>query len=219
MLSRLSRRAGKTETELRVVEFQQNLAMLKRSTSELREQEAQQAVRHAIEIERLQRDIVGADYSLSGEYRASESARIAHLLVFPGSVVRAGQVLAKLQRTESTLEAWLYVSTSQARILQPGQSVEIRLDAYPQAVFGTFSATVLTVSGIALLPTEIDVPLMIPGPVFEVRAALDDDQIEYANANWSLQPGISFQADIVQQRLRLYEWLLRSVTRQSDSRA
>jgi membrane fusion protein len=104
-------------------------------------------------------------------------------------------------------------------MLQPGQPVEIRLDAYPQAVFGTFSATVLSVSGVALLPTEIDVPLMIPGPVFEVRAALDDDQIEYANANWSLQPGISFQADIVQQRLRLYEWLLRSVTRQSNRRA
>lgn len=215
----LSSRAGKTETELRVVEFEQNLVMLKRSTGELRELEAQQAVRHAIEVERLQREIVAADYSFSGEYRASENARIAHLLVVPGAVVKAGQVLAKLRRIESTLEVWLYVSTSQARMLQPGQPVEIRLDAYPQAVFGTFSATVLSVSGVALLPTEIDVPLMIPGPVFEVRAALDDDQIEYANANWSLQPGISFQADIVQQRLRLYEWLLRSVTRQSNRRA
>jgi hypothetical protein len=99
----------------------------------------------------------------------------AHLLVYPGAVVKARQVLAKPRRTESTLEAWFYVSTSQARMLQPGQSVEVRLYAYPQAVLGTFSAAVLIVSGIALLPTEIDVPLMIPGFVFEVRPAPDDD--------------------------------------------
>jgi len=215
----LSSRAETAAKELRVAEFEQNLATLKRAAIESHEQEAQQAVRHAIERERLQREILGANYSLSGEYRAAEHTQIAHILVYPGAVVKAGQVLAKLRRIESPLEAWLYVSTSQARMLQPGQPVEIRLDAYPQEVFGTFSATVLAISGIALLPSELDVPLLIPGPVFEVRATLDDDQVEYANANWPLQPGISFHADIVQQKLRLYEWLLRSVTGKSNSRA
>jgi len=216
--SLLKSRADKTEKEFRVAQIEYELDAAKHALAEHAELVVQQLNLHAIETERLHREIAAADYAVSNEYRAPEAAQIAHLLVQPGDVVQAGQVIAKLRRPGSLLEAWLYVSTSQARMLRRGQSVEVKLDAYPQEVFGTFSATVISTSGVALLPTDVDVPLMISGPVFEVRAALNNNEIEFGDTRWPLQPGVSFQADIVQRRLRLYEWLLRTITRQSDIR-
>jgi membrane fusion protein len=76
-------------------------------------------------------------------------------------------------------------------------------------MFGTQPATVSAISTIALLPSELDVPLALGGPVFEVRATLDGQYVTARGLEWPLVAGISFQADIVQHRFRLYEWLLR----------
>ena len=92
-----------------------------------------------------------------------------------------------------------------------GQVVQLRLDAYPYQLFGTSTAVVTSISSTAIVPMEIRVPLALTGPVFEVRARLDDTHIKAFNAVWSLAPGPSFQADLVQRRYRLYEWLLRAV--------
>ncbi len=54
-------------------------------------------------------------------------------------------------------------------------------------------------------------PLALTGPVFEVRASLNETHIKAFNATWPLAPGTSFQADLVQRRYRLFEWLLRVV--------
>ncbi len=216
--SLLKSRSDGTEKEFRVAQLEHDLDAAKHALTEHIERAVQQSNLHAIETERLHREIAAANYAVLNEYRAPEAAQIAHILVQPGDVVQAGQVVAKLRRPGALLEAWLYVSTSQARMLQRGQSVEVKLDAYPQEVFGTFSATVISTSGVALLPTDVDVPLMISGPVFEVRAALNDNQVGFGSTRWPLQPGISFQADIVQRRLRLYEWLLRTISHKTDIR-
>jgi len=62
-----------------------------------------------------------------------------------------------------------------------------------------------------MVPQEVRVPLLLSGPVFEVRATLDDTAINAFDEMWQLTPGTSFQADLVQRRYRLYEWLLRAV--------
>ena len=86
--------------------------------------------------------------------------------------------------------------------------------------FGTSSAVVISVSSVAIVPREVRVPLALSGPVFEVRAKLSQSHVQAFNANWSLVPGTSFQADLVQRRYRLYEWLLRAVgSGSSDNRA
>jgi hypothetical protein len=88
--------------------------------------------------------------------------------------------------------------------------VEISLDAYPRQVFGTHTAIVSSVSGIALLPKDIRAPLLLAGPVFEVKADLEQHEVSAEGARWPLSPGTSFSADIIQRRFRLYEWLFRS---------
>ncbi len=98
--------------------------------------------------------------------------------------------------------------------------MQLRLHAYPYQLFGTSTAVVTSVSRVAIVPGEVSVPLALTGPVFEVRAKLTDTNIEAFNAIWPLVPGISFQADVVQRRYRLYEWVLRVIaTSSGDQRA
>jgi membrane fusion protein len=78
-------------------------------------------------------------------------------------------------------------------------------------MFGTITAVVSGVSTIALLAPDLAVPLPIKGPVFEVRATIDTDSIHAFGSLWPLSPGTSFQADVIRQRYRLYQWLLRSI--------
>lgn len=207
--------ASVTEIRQRAIALDQEVLSLEQSKRALHSQLSLDELEHKIDGERIRRDIASAAQQVSGDYRLSERRLVAHILVHPGMAVAKGQVLAKLRRPGEQMEAWLYVSTAHARLMRHGQTVEIRLDAYPQQVFGTFTATVASISGAALLPREITVPLKVSGPVFEIRAELNDDSVESNGADWPLQPGISFRADIVQQRLRLYEWLLRSLSRTS----
>jgi membrane fusion protein len=121
-----------------------------------------------------------------------------------------------LYRQESRLEAWLYLPSDKAGQLRAGQEVQLRLDAYPHHMFGTIDAVVSEVSTIALLASDVAVPLPIKGLVFEVRASIASDSIDALGSSWPLAPGTSFQADVVRQRYRLYQWLLRSVWGEDD---
>jgi membrane fusion protein len=61
----------------------------------------------------------------------------------------------------------------------------------------------------ALMPSDLDVPLALPGPVFEIRASLERQSITAGGRQWPLPAGAAVRADLVQQRYRLYQWLLR----------
>ncbi len=122
-----------------------------------------------------------------------------------------------LYKVDSELEAWLYLPSGKAGQLRAGQKVHLRLDAYPHEMLGTISAVVSNVSTIALLASDLAVPLPINGPVFEVRASIADDSIDALGSSWPLSPGTSFQADVIRQRFRLYQWLLRSIRGEDES--
>jgi len=166
---------------------------------------------HDMERERLLRQIGRAQIESGQVVLAPAAGVVARLNVRRGSTSRPGQTLMTLYKAESRLEAWLYLPSDKAGQLRAGQAVQLRLDAYPHEMFGTISAVVFQVSTIALLASDLAVPLPIKGPVFEVRASIAADSIDALGESWPLSPGTSFQADVIRQRFRLYQWLLRSV--------
>lgn len=189
----------------------QTAQTISRSQTEAQKQLGLNTVQNALNAERLQREIELGQHDVMQKVRVGEQSVIAQMLVQQGDAVRAGQVLARMHRPGERLQAWLYLPSSNARQLRNGQSVEISLDAYPHQVYGTQTAVVSSVSAIALLPEDIRAPLLLTGPVFEVRADLKNDSIMADGRNWPLPPGTSFSADIIQNRLKLYEWLFRSL--------
>ena len=172
---------------------------------------------HDMERERLLRQIGRAQIESGRVVLAPAAGVVARISTRRGSTSRAGQTLMTLYKVDSELEAWLYLPSGKAGQLRAGQKVQLRLDAYPHEMFGTISAVVSNVSTIALLASDLAVPLPINGPVFEVRASIADDSIDALGSSWPLSPGTSFQADVIRQRFRLYQWLLRSIRGEDES--
>ena len=174
---------------------------------------AQEAVREEIEQaisrEQIARALAEVEAQAGRELRAPRAGIVARVTVTPGQAVRAGQTLATLHHGAGRLEAWLYLPSTQAGALGEGQAVELRFDAWPSHVFGTRQATIASVSSIALMPSELDVPLSLSGPVFEIRATLESQSMTVNGRRWPLAAGTAVRAEVVQQRYRLYQWLLR----------
>lgn len=190
---------------------------LLRRRRNLAQEASLQRIDAAIASESLKRQVATLEAIVNRHLQAPQEAVVARISVRPGQFVQTGQTLLTLHRKGDVLEAWLYLSSASAGRLYRGQEVELRLDAYPHQMFGTQSATVTSISNMALLPGELDIPLALGGPVFEVRAALERQYVQAQGRRWPLIAGTSFRADLVQQRYRLYEWLLRLRRRDSGT--
>jgi membrane fusion protein len=203
-----------------VLEYEQDVAAMLRARSDAVNEAERENILHDLERRRLQRQVDEYEHLINQEIRATEDGVVARINVHPGAAVVAGEILVKVYKPQRGLEAWLYLPSAKAGFLQAGQVVQLRLQAYPHQLFGTSSAVVTSVSSVAIVPAEVSVPLALSGPVFEVRARLKETHIKAFNAIWPLAPGTSFQADLVQRRYRLYEWLLRIIASGSgDHRA
>jgi membrane fusion protein len=168
-----------------------------------------QSLDSAVAREHLQREIQSTRQRLVRDIIAAQDSMVSRVQVVAGETVRPGQPLLMLQTGGAELEAWLYVATASGGTVRPGQAIELRIDAFPHQIYGTQKAIVESVSAIALRPAELRVPLALRGPVFEVRAHLLAKENHTAANRWPLIAGLSFEADILQSKHRLYRWLLR----------
>jgi len=209
--SLLRARSASSELEQQLVGLRMDLGRLEHLHAEARRTTALRESEFELRAEKLRREIELGAYLAEQGIRSAMDGIVARVLVRPGAVVQQGQVLARLHKQDEVLEAWLYLSSGTARLLRVGQPVELQLDAWPQSVFGSRTAIVSSVSGIALTPTELAVPLTLSGPVFEVRATLQDSVMTAYGAEWPIAPGTSFRAEVIQRRLMLYQWLLRAL--------
>jgi len=175
--------------------------------------------RAEIRRESLLRDIAESELQSVLEMTSPGDGVVAGLAVRAGSFVQAGQVLLTLYDPDDQLQAYLYVSADNAGMIRLGQSVELRLRAYPHQLFGTQTAVITSVSGVAIPRHEIDAVIPIAGPVFEIRAALTSVIIQARGDVWALPPGTVFEADLIRRRWPLYRWLLRSATNNESPNA
>ncbi len=205
-------------SEIAVLELQNRISQLQAGIeTSLTERESEitslnlQSLDHAVASEHLQRQIRSVQLKLARSVIAEQDSVVSRLRVVVGESVQQGQPLLILQTGDAELEAWLYVATGSGGTVRPGQRIDLRIDAFPHQIYGTQRAIVESVSATALRPAELRVPLAIHGPVFEIRARLLTREIVAANNRWPLIAGLSFQADIVQDKYRLYRWMLRHV--------
>lgn len=205
--------AGLQRDHLRIL---QEFGKLQSERKEMLEASDLERLRHDMERERLRRQIGRTEIEAGRVILAPASGVVARLSARQGSSSRPGETLMTLYKGDGQLEAWLYLPSGKAGQLRAGQTVQLRLDAYPHELFGTLSAVVSKVSKIALLASDVAVPLPISGPVFEIRATISASSIDALGSSWPLSPGTSFKADVIRRRYRLYQWLLRSIWREDE---
>lgn len=148
--------------------------------------------------------------------RAPAAGRVLRLAGRVGMVLPPGQVAVTLAPSDAPLRAVLLVPSREAGMVERGQPVVLRLDAFPYQRFGVQRATVSRVGGSVVLPGESELPLAIAEPTFEVHAELASRTLVGSGRSWWLRNDLTFEADIILERATLLDRLLdplRSVTR------
>jgi membrane fusion protein len=163
----------------------------------------------------LQQESVENESRKSSRILAPHAGALSTLHVLEGATLHAGQTIASLLPQSQSLLAHLYAPTRTAGFIQPGQSVWMRLAAYPYQKFGLAKGTVMAVSGTPIAPQDLPhgqgTALLASAqsnePLYRVQVQLESQQVFAYGEPYSLRPGMSLEADVVQDMRGIWEWL------------
>jgi membrane fusion protein len=196
-------------------------AQIVRSQSTLAQELSENAVRKSAVITAPASLLASATSATSsGANNAVQHYRVTALSVLPGQAVQAGQTIATLvpvsQGKAITVEAHLFASSRTAGFLRPGQAVYLRYAAYPYQKFGLHTGRITSVSDTPFaaneLPANLASQLMAQNgsneALFRINVKLDDQAIRSYGEAIALKPGLTLEADVVQERRKVWEWAL-----------
>lgn len=169
------------------------------------------AARRARTLAELEQDRLSIRAGGEVLVQAPVAGIVATRLVEPGQAVTAGQPLFDLRPRGSRLLAQLLVPSRGVGFVAPGDTVELRYQAYPHEKFGHHRGRVLRVSRNALGAREL---AALPGqaqagePHYRVLAELPRQHVIAYGREEPLLPGMLLEADILGERRKLYEWVL-----------
>ena len=210
---------------------QRGAAALQREQGNLRAEQMASATQLQTELTQIDRSLAAlAQDGTENEARrqlvvsAPQSGTLTALHVALGSAAQTGQVLATLiprsaNGEASDLQAELYAPSRTAGFVQPGQEAWLRYAAFPYQKFGMARATVLSVSSTPVNPQELPPgqanALMTAAqanePLYRIKVGLDKQRVEAFGQEQMLKPGMTLEADVVQERRAVWEWLLEPV--------
>lgn len=155
---------------------------------------------------------------------APQAGIVAALNSHVGQAIQAGQTLATLvprssDGQPSELEAQLFVPSRMAGFVQPNQSVWLRYAAYPYQKFGMHGGVITGVSRTPINPQDLPMgqgnALLAAAqsnePLYRVSVKLDAQAITAYGRPQPLKPGMALEADVVQDRRAIWEWVLEPV--------
>jgi membrane fusion protein len=216
-----------SEQRSRLRGLEREALSLEREQAATRQELGNAQLRHGSQLAQLQREVSSTEQQLTeveGRRRvlieAPEDGRATLVTAEPGQMVDTSQPLLTLVPSEGELQARLYAPSSSIGFVQPGDVVLLRYEAFPYQKFGQHEGVVETVSTSAVSPAELAglaVGELPPGePVFAIQVRLRSATVLANGQPRPLQAGMRLQADILQERRKLYEWMLEplfSVTR------
>ncbi len=124
------------------------------------------------------------------------------------------------------LEAHLYAPSRTAGFVATGQAVLIRYQAYPYQKFGLQQGIVTDISKTPFAPNELPPSLAstilsnaqqnILGfnsneALYRIKVKLDKQHIDAYGQAHNLRPGMTLEADVLQDKRKIWEWILEPV--------
>lgn len=134
--------------------------------------------------------------------RAPEDGTVHELALHTvGGVAQSAQPLMKLVPVGAVLEVEATVLNRDVGFLEPGQPVQVKLDAFPFTKYGAVPGRVQAVSSDAVADERL-------GPVYKVRVMLDRQEIVVNGRPVPLGPGLSATVDVRTGSRRVIDYLL-----------
>jgi membrane fusion protein len=216
------------DLRLREGTARRNLTALAREAETIRAEQAAVTTALQVQVSQMDRmlstlDQESTEVDARGEVAviAPQPAFVTSLSLHAGQSVQAGQTLASLVPTSapgrrSALEAHLYAPSRAMGFIEPGQPVWLRYAAYPYQKFGMAQARIVSVSRTPVNPQDLPAghaqPMLQAArshePLYRITASLTSQAMQAYGATHELLPGMAFDADVIQDRRSVWEWLV-----------
>jgi membrane fusion protein len=132
-----------------------------------------------------------------------------------GQVVDSSKPLVTIIPSGATLIAHLYAPSRAIGFIKEGDKVLLRYQAYPYQKFGHSSGTILGISKTSLSADTIPQGIfMSPSaqnstePYYRITVSLKSQKISAYGKDQPLQAGMLLEADILQDKRKIFEWAL-----------
>ncbi|WP_304359196.1 HlyD family secretion protein [Collimonas fungivorans] len=129
-----------------------------------------------------------------------------------GQSVDGNRPLVSIVPAGTALHAELYAPSRAIGFVRPGDQVLIRYHAYPYQKFGHQKGVVVSVAKTALPNNELNTIGTSASnnsePMYRIDVRLASQQVTAYGKPQALQAGMLLEADVRQEKLRLYEWVL-----------
>jgi membrane fusion protein len=159
----------------------------------------------------LQQGRVQEEAKRENVIRAPVAGVLTNVAATRGEAVAADAPLAMVVPKGSGLHAQLLVPTRAIGFVQPGQEVVLRYDAFPFQRFGQYRGKVERVSRTVWSPGEKVGQVTVKEPVYRVDVRLDAQHVLAGEQKLALRPGMSVNADILQEKRKVWEWVFEPV--------
>jgi membrane fusion protein len=170
------------------------------------------------QLSQIDRSVIDVDQSLiESEAKrelviaAPETGTATAVIAEPGQTADTTHPLASIVPTDAHWQAYLFVPSAAVGFIHVGDPVLIRYQAYPYQKFGQYEASVVSIARTALSPAELATsggPTGNEGTYYRITVALKSQHVTAYGKPQPLQAGMALQADVLQERRRLYEWVL-----------
>jgi membrane fusion protein len=107
--------------------------------------------------------------------------------------------------------AYLFVPSEAIGFVRVDDPVLLRYRAYPYQKFGQYQASVVSIARTALSANELSasgIQSASSHTYYRITVALKSQTVTAYGKPQPLEAGMTLQADILQDRRRLYEWVL-----------
>lgn len=179
-------------------------------------------LRHRSQLAELERGRLGVEQELvESESRrqlvvvAPQAGVVTSIVAEPGQTVGPAQAVLGIVPAGAQLQAHLYAPSRATGFIRIGDAVRLRYSPYPYQKFGQASGVVVAVARTALPAAELSAAGALSGtgaasaePLYRITVALQSQTIAAAGRDWPLQVSMAVEADVLQERRRLYEWAL-----------
>ncbi|MFN3809470.1 MAG: HlyD family secretion protein [Roseateles asaccharophilus] len=235
------------DLQLRERNAQRNSEALQREIQSLQAERQANRTALATSLAQLERSLASLSQEVhENEARgglivaAPQAGTVSALVPHAGQAVQPGQTLLSLVpearaghdtghntpgSSAAPLQAQLYAPSRTAGFVQAGQTVWLRYAAYPYQKFGMAQGTVAAVSQTPIAPQDLPAgqaqallaAAQSQEPLYRITVNLAQQHINTYGQAQALKAGMSLEADVMQERRAVWEWVLEPVLAVSGS--
>jgi HlyD family secretion protein len=190
-IATLSENVSKLEAQLRQIES---------DGVALRNEVARMDLEHGTRIDESARRVEMAqqELDLTSKVVAANAGRVVEVKVYRGAVVQGGSPILAIEPLEDTLEAIVYVPSSQAKEIQPGMEADVSPSGVKREEYGYIFGKVKAVGKYPATSEAISRTfenealarsMLSGGPVTELRISFTPDAATVSGFKWSSPKG------------------------------